>query len=240
MIREVENKRLEVPDRKEITLCEAVTAFVYGIAIDTLSHSLNNEAATDQQSAKARSLIERLHSAAYAGRIKFRGLRNGADDADGHKDIDNLYFRERRGLRWEADQIWSGAPYRRFPDFRPRPPHFVMEWHDVHLDRKDFEALLRDEGVPIQQSADALDKQTTYATGAPGRPTSRHFVEPEAERILDNGHRPKNLTVFSNELAKWLRTTYPKAVPMTSKAIQNAIRKMYNKRLKPPKIIDHF
>lgn len=230
MIREVDNKRLELPDRKEITLCEAVTAYAFGKALNSLLHSLNNETPTKEQRIKARSLVERLRSAAHAGRIKFRGLRNGADHADGHKQIDNLYFSEPRGLRWEADQIWSGAPYRRFPDFEPRPPHFVMEWHDVHLDRKDFEALLRDEDVSIQQSADALDEQTTYATGAPGRPTSRHLVVPEAERILDDGHRPKNLTVFSNELAKWLRTNHPKAAPMTSKAIQNAIRKMYNKR----------
>jgi hypothetical protein len=237
MIREVDNKRLELPDRNEITLCEAVTAYAFGKALDSLLRSLNNETSTEEQRTNARRLIERLQSAAYAGRIKFRALKNGDTHVDGHRDVDALYFSQPRGFRWEANEIWSGAPYRRFPEFEPRPPHFMMDWHDVHLDRKEFEAFLGDGGISIQQSADALDKQTTYATGAPGRPTSRHLVVPEAQRILDDGRHPKNLTVFSNELAKWLRTTHPKAAPMTSKTIQDAIRKMWHKRQKPPKII---
>ena len=118
------NKRIELPDRKEITLSEAVTAYVYGKATRFLWHSLNNESATKEQSAKARSLIERLQSAAYAGRIRFRGLKKWRQSRDGHKDIDPLYFSQQRGLGWEADKIWSRAPSRRFPKFEPRPPNF--------------------------------------------------------------------------------------------------------------------
>ena len=197
-----------MPDRKEITLCEAVTAFVYGIAINSLLHSLNNEAATDEQSAKARSLIERLHSAAYAARIKFRGLKNGADHADGHKDIDNLYFSEPRGLRWEADQIWSRAPSRRFPKFEPRPPNFRMDWQDVHLDRKQFEALLQEDGVSFEQScfADAPGKRMTYETGLVGRPTSIHLILPMAQSRLNARDYPDTLTEFAKQLADALAT----------------------------------
>ena len=36
MIQETESKQLKLPDRKEISLCEAVTAFVYGKASDEL------------------------------------------------------------------------------------------------------------------------------------------------------------------------------------------------------------
>ena len=88
------------------SLCEAVTAFVYGKASDAWSMMLYGEAETEEQSAKAKDLIERLHSAAYAGRIKFRALKNGDNPADGHKDIDPLYFSEPRGLRWDCDEIW--------------------------------------------------------------------------------------------------------------------------------------
>ena len=116
MIREVDNKRLELPDRKEITLCEAVTAYAFGKALDFLLYSLNNETATKEQRTKAKSLIELLQSAAYAGSIGL-ALKNGDTHVDGHRDVDPLYFSQPRGLRWEADEIWSGAPYRRFPEF---------------------------------------------------------------------------------------------------------------------------
>jgi hypothetical protein len=88
MIREVDNKRLELPDRKEITLCEAVTAYAFGKALDSLLHSLNNETATKEQRTKARSLIELLQSAAYAGSVRFRALKNGDTHVDGHRDVD--------------------------------------------------------------------------------------------------------------------------------------------------------
>ena len=180
MIREVDNKRLELPDRKQITLCEAVTAYAFGKALDFLLHSLNNETATKEQRTKARRLIERLQSAAYAGRIKFRALKNGDTHVDGHREVDPLYFSQPRGLRWAADEIWSGAPYRRFPKFEPRPPHFMMDWHDVHLDRKDFEALLQDGGVSVQQrpDADVLGDQRPYRTGLAGHPNSIELFMP--------------------------------------------------------------
>ena len=54
-----------------------------------------------------RILTGKLQSAAaYAGSVKFRGLKNGDNHSDGHKDIDRLYFSEERGFRWERDEIW--------------------------------------------------------------------------------------------------------------------------------------
>jgi hypothetical protein len=77
MIQEADSKQLKFPDRQEITLCEAVTAFVCGKASDALQYMLHGEAGTTQdQSAKAKDLIERSHSAAYAGRITFRALKH--------------------------------------------------------------------------------------------------------------------------------------------------------------------
>ena len=143
-----------MPDRQEITLCEAVTAFVYGRAWDEaqrlglgLVRMGIGPALTIEQSAKLNSLLERLNSAAYAGRIKFRALKNGENPADGHQDIDPLYFRQQRGFEWYCDRIWS-----RDPD---KSDHSTEDWYDVHLDREQFEALLRDMGVSVQQSPDA-------------------------------------------------------------------------------------
>ena len=102
MGQKTDNQQIKLPDRKEITLCEAVTAFVFGKASGFLPYILYGEAGTEEQSTKAKDLIERLHSAAYAGRIKFRALKNGDNHADGHRVIDPLYFSEPRGLAGTA------------------------------------------------------------------------------------------------------------------------------------------
>ncbi len=198
MIDESKNKIIELPDRQEITLCEAVTAFVYGRAWDEAQRlglglvrmGIGPEL-TIEQSAKLNNLLERLNSAAYAGRIKFRALKNGENPADGHKGIDPLYFRQQRGFEWYCDRIWSRD-------------HSTEDWYDVHLDRQQFESLLQEWGVSVQQSPDAADVEggrKTYRTGAAGHPTSIHLVMKVARRRLDAGDYPEFLTTFSEELA---------------------------------------
>jgi hypothetical protein len=215
-------KQLKLPDRKEITLCEGVTAFVFGKANNMTQDMLYGEATNEENSTKAKDLIERLHRAAYAGRIKFRGLKNGDNHADGHRVIDPLYFSEPRGFRWASDEIW----------FRD-----TMEWRDVHLDRVDFEALLRDMGVLVVQSldSDAPADRKTLITGMPGRPTSKHLVLERARRRLDAGDAPLTLAMFSRELADELRREEPDAAPMTAKTVANAIRELWHAHQKPPK-----
>jgi hypothetical protein len=222
MIQEADSQQLKLPDRKEITLCEAVTAFVFGKANYMMEEMLYGEATNEENSAKAKDLIERLHTAAYAGRIKFRGLKKGDNHADGHRVIDPLYFSEPRGLRWAGDEIWSRD---------------TIVWRDVHLDRVDFEALLRDMGVSVVQSldADAPGKLKTSRTGGPGRPTSKHFVLKRARRRLDAGDYPPTLALFSRELADELRREEPDAAPMTAKTVSNAVRKLWHARQKSPK-----
>jgi hypothetical protein len=147
-------KQLKLPDRKEISLCEAVTAFVFGKANTMIQEMVDGEATNEENSAKAKDLTERLRSAAYAGRIKFRGLKNGDNPADGHRVIDPLYFSEPRGLRWGSDEIWVRDLSPRNPKFKSQPP-FTMDWRDVHLDREDFEALLQAMGIAVVKSLDA-------------------------------------------------------------------------------------
>jgi hypothetical protein len=229
-------KQLKLPDRKEITLCEAVTAFVFGKANTMIQEMVDGEATSEENSAKAKDLTERLHSAAYAGRIKFRGLKNGDNPADGHRFIDPLYFSEPRGLRWGSDEIWVRDLSPRHPKFRSRPP-FTLDWRDVHLDREDFEALLQAMGVSVVQGldADAQGERKTFKTGVPGRPTSKHLVLERARRRLDAGDYPSKLSVFSRELTDALRNEEPDAAPMTAKTVANAIRKLWNEHQKPPK-----
>jgi hypothetical protein len=229
-------KQLKLPDRKEISLCEAVTAFVFGKANTMIQEMVDGEATNEENSAKAKDLTERLHSAAYAGRIKFRGLKNGDNPADGHRVIDPLYFSEPRGLRWGSDEIWVRDLSPRHPKFKSQPP-FTLDWRDVHLDREDFEALLQAMGVSVVQSldADAPGKLKTSRTGGPGRPTSKHFVLKRARRRLDAGDYPSKLSMFSRELADALRNEEPDAAPMTAKTVANAIRQLWNEHQKPPK-----
>ena len=229
-------KQLKLPDRKEISLCEAVTAFVFGKANTVTQEMVDGEATNEENSAKAKDLTERLQSAAYAGRIKFRGLKNGENPADGHGVIDPLYFSEPRGLRWGSDEIWVRDLSPRHPKFKSQPP-FTMDWHDVHLDREDFEALLQAMGVSVVQSldVDAPGKLKTSRTGGPGRPTSKHFVLKRARRRLDAGDHPTKLSVFSRELADALRNEEPDAAPMTAKTVANAVRKLWNEHQKSPK-----
>jgi len=247
MMQGSDNQPIQLPDRQAITLCEAVTAFCYRKACSapalmiygllnqagkaesrelSIEERLYGEEPTEEQNDKEVELVERLQSAAYAGRIKFRALKNGEYPAGGHKDIDPLYFSQQRGFRWVCDEIWS------HPSLVSEPPHFAEDWHDVHLDREQFEALLRDMGVSFERSL------TTFTTGAPGRPSSGHLVKPMAQRKLDDGYRPKNLTVFSEELAKELRIAYPGAAPMKAKTIRNVIRELWHEHQKAPKIID--
>jgi hypothetical protein len=240
-MQETDSKQLKLPDRQEITLCEAVTAFVYGEASDALQYMLHGEAGTtEEQSAKVKDLIERLRKAAYAGRIKFRALKNGDNHADGHKDIDHLYFSEERGLRWDLDQIWVRDLSPERPKFKPQRA-FKMDWHDVHLDREGFEALLRDMDVSVQQNADAdvRGDRKTYRTGLAGRLTSIGLVLPMARSRLNADDYPDTQVKFSEQLAEALAKTEPEAPRMTPKAIRNnpEFKELWRQR-KAPKIID--
>ena len=58
---------VRLPDRTEITLCEAVTAFVYGESCAASSGPFDPSDASD-------ALLDRLHEAAHAGRVRFHAL----------------------------------------------------------------------------------------------------------------------------------------------------------------------
>jgi hypothetical protein len=228
MFQVTEFEQCRLPDRKEITLCEAVTAFAWGKFMGVFDFDLEERPPTQEQKDKVTKLIEGLQSAAYAGRITLRALRTGDDEADIHRAIDNLYFRRLRGFRWERDDIWSRGPSLRNPNFEERPG-CTEDWRDVHVDRMQFEELLRDIGVPIAQHS---------KSGMPGRPTSKYLILKMAEDRLNAGMRPTNLSQFAKQLAKDLSIKHPGAVPVTDKTVMNAVRGLYNSYKRRPNTID--
>jgi hypothetical protein len=209
------NRLIELPDRKEITLCAAVTAFIYGKAYDLreFDRVRSDEVPIKERAAKLNDFLEQLREAAYSGRIKFRAVKEGEDDADGYKDIDPLYFYIKPFFNWTQDVI-----------FRPED-ETSTPWYFVHLDRGQFATLLRDMDVAAQQDQDA---DLTSRTGTAGRPGSIHLVMPEAQRRLDTENHPKNLTAFSKELADWFSLTKTSAAaPLKPRSIENAIRERW-------------
>jgi hypothetical protein len=261
MIRE-NNQPIELPDRKEITLCEAVTAFVYGRACDVkafqamhlntgvgkeLTAVFGKELTRKQkaeekkqkaeqkvqtakqkgQIAKVEDLLERLHSAAYAGSVKFRAVKEGEDGSGGFRSIDPLYFYVKPFFNWPQDAIV------RLEDESSTP------WYFVHLDREDFVSLLGDMGFSIQPNPNTdtggAVRESIFRPGAPGRPGSIHLVLPEARRRIEQQDLPETLKVFSGQLAAWLKANYPLAHPLTPRTIENSVRPMwpgYAKRTK--------
>lgn len=77
--------QVQLPVRKEITLSEAVTAFVYGKPRDPSSGPLYPSYASDV-------LLEQLHRAARAGQVRFHALKIGKNK---YQEIKPSYFRKR-------------------------------------------------------------------------------------------------------------------------------------------------
>jgi hypothetical protein len=172
---------IDLPDRKEISLCEAVTAVIYGKAVSVEEYQrhaeehlskiesesglgffdkstpANKQIAPDEQppaneqTAKWSDLLERLRKAAYDGRIKFRAIKDYANPADGLKDIDPIYFYYNRTFIWTQDEIHS------------LEDESSTIWSCVHLDRQQFVSFLQELGVSVQQNLDPRAPQNVDA-----------------------------------------------------------------------------
>jgi hypothetical protein len=199
----------------------------------------NKQIVPDEQSpakAKLNDLLERLREAAYAGRIKFRAIKEGEDPANGYRAIDPLYFYVKPVFNWSQDVIFN------------REDESATVWYFVHLDREQFASLLREMGVLVQQNLDAdvqqnldagvpadLNSQTTYDTGLPGRRSSKHLFLPEAQRRRDAGGCPETLGEFAEQLLDWLKRAHPFAAQPTIKTIKNHIGGLFRAYQKRPK-----
>ena len=97
-------------------------------------------------------------------------------------------------------------------------------------------------GVPkFQESSEtASEKELSSAkwptlSGLPGRPNARHLYVAEAARRIASGNYPTSLAQFARDLADWLGTDHPEQPPSGAKAIENAIRGLWNSREAAPK-----
>jgi hypothetical protein len=209
-------KFVKLPDREEITLREAVTAFVFGEARDASSGRFYPSLATD-------ALLRELYNAAQTGRIRFRAIKIGDSK---YQEIDCSYFGTRFEFDWNKNEIQSWG----LADEQMGLEGEVLgvDWHDVYLDRQQFSLLLSDLGVSVDETrnpqtlgVDAPKDGRTYKTGAAGRPTSMHFALRIAQQLLDAEDCPNTKTAFSEQVAAKLKDTYPEAAQVKPKTIRN-------------------
>jgi hypothetical protein len=235
---------VRLPDRARITLWEAVTAFVDG-------ESRAASSGPFYPSHKSDALLDRLHEAAHAGRVRFYALPAVGNNK--YQEIDPLYFGTRCTLNWNKNEIRSWG----LVDERECKPIYDgqecdevlgLDWCDVHLDREQFASLLREMGVLVeqkldqefQQNADAdqptdLSRLETKGTGFVGRPESVRFVLPMAQKRLDAGDYPDTQKEFSELLAEDFAKSSPDAHHPTAKAIRTNPQFAEMCRRRPPK-----
>jgi hypothetical protein len=215
---------VQLPDRKWITLCEAVTAFVYGESCDA-SLVKFYPVASD-------ALLEQLHDAAEAGTIKFRALRRGNNK---YQEINPGYFSTTRDFNWKRNEICCWVPC----DGEEYEQELAIEWYDVHLERDQYTSLLGDMGVSVQSNSvsDALDNSKIYKTGLQGRPTAIQLALPIAERRLADGDYPDTKKAFAEQIVNAVAKTEPQAPAMTAKALTNndKFSELWRKRPQRPK-----
>lgn len=70
-------------------------------------------------------------------------------------------------------------------------------------------------------------------TGAPGRPSSMHYIRAEFERRAKAGTLEKSLQMEAELLVAWLRSTHPGTPALTAKTVCNTIRAAYRAAKKP-------
>jgi hypothetical protein len=203
---------VQLPVRKEITLSEAVTAFLYGKPRDPPSEPLYPSYALDV-------LLEQLQRAAGAGKVRFRALKIGKNK---YQEIKTSYFRKRCHFEWRKNQIKHWASYN-----NPEEPDYdralAVGWDDVHLDREQFASFLKDMGAAVQQypDDDESDQLELRDTGLPGRPPLIHLALPIAETMLKSGDYPGTKLAFAKQIAVGVRKRYPGTRPLRPKTITN-------------------
>ncbi|MGO9055928.1 MAG: hypothetical protein ACLQU2_00855 [Candidatus Binataceae bacterium] len=240
MIPECKKQVIELPDRKEISLCDAVTAVIFGKAV-SVEHYQRREAERiskiesesllgifDQQTptneriparektpaneriAPKEHLLEALRKAAYAGDLKFRAIKDYGNLADGPQDINRFYFRYRPSFNWPQDEISY------LEDESP------TVWSCVHLECEQFASLLTSMGYSVRQNP-TVERRTGFASRPPtmNHPAIKQFVLERARNRLDAGDYPKTQEEFSEQLAKEVEKAFPKGPVPKPKTIRN-------------------
>lgn len=64
----------------------------------------------------------------------------------------------------------------------------------------------------------------------PGHKKAQHLIEGEAYRRIMAGEAPATLDEFAQQLADWLKGTFPEASAITLSAIEDLIRETWHRR----------
>jgi len=128
-------------------------------------------------------------------------------------------------LRWRLGDVWPPAEElrRRLAQLANPPPtgsgdeakHPPSWWAEPVGDRQEF----------AKQEVEQPRPSVAYGTGAPGRPSSVHFIKAEMERRAARGEM--NTTALAREaqaLAAWLHAVHPNAPQVKPKTLQNVLR----------------
>lgn len=82
-----------------------------------------------------------------------------------------------------------------------------------------------DAGGVDHTAPETASKVVTYASGAPGRPSSMHLIKAELDRRIEEKQLGGDtIKAVSESLSKWLEDTHPEATPCQPKSIANALR----------------
>lgn len=84
----------------------------------------------------------------------------------------------------------------------------------------------------VRDQRSQTDTDQPARSGAAGRPSSMHYVEPEFERRAQSGLMKPTLKQEAATLEKWLKATHPRAPSLKAKSIENRLRARY-RQLQP-------
>jgi hypothetical protein len=222
---------IKLPDRTEITLSEAITAFAYGEPRDVSSAPL-------YFSFPLENLLKLLRDAALTGRVRFRALRAGINK---YQEIDPAYFNKEYSFDWNQNLIREFVSSNEVEEYVGEHDIVpVVEWYDVYLNRNQYASLLKDMGISVEPRSDydaqpaASGKPQVYKTGVAGRPTAINLILDLAQNRLAAKDYADSQKQFAQELADYLAKTDPLAPRMTPKSITNnpKFRELWRKRPK--------
>jgi hypothetical protein len=126
-------------------------------------------------------------------------------------DCDNLAFED----EWETQYIYHSI-------------RITMS----DIKREFFRPLMPTAGeVEIEPSSDHVDPrgpvEVTYATGAPGRPTSMHLIEAEMRQRVERREQLATMRAEAEYLSCWLATKHPFAARAKPKTIQTKLGRVF-------------
>jgi hypothetical protein len=106
----------------------------------------------------------------------------------------------------------------------------TKSWVDVWFYSSEVEALIK---ANVEFPSRPVVEPVSARTGAPGRPTSAHFVVQEFNRRCQSGEVEDILSSEAKALSAWLKATHAGLPRMTPRTIENKIRDAHRRHRAP-------